>query len=786
MKLPGRPAVEQSEYDRALELWPPRLLSAATNIDIVPTWIDGEDRFWFRNQTGGGRHEFILVDAASGTTEPAFDHVVVARALDAEPTALPIATFVSEGDSLRITLTDGTTHRVDVTAGTAEQLAADPRPMLESATGSALFLKDFNLWIRDADGTERALTTDGEEFYRWSDLPDGHLTGRIDEHWNAVSRTPQGTWWSDDASVILTSRVDDRKVLPYPYLEGVPRNGSPRPVAHEIRKRLPGEPDYSLTEWWIISPETGAQTRVADLPGDLVIWRLDAWFTSTSSHVFALAASSALDHVALVEIDTTSGAVRIVHEERTESWWDFNTYSHERSQVRYVPERNEFLWYTQRSGWGHIWAIDIANGGLKRQVTDGDWSVWDIAAVTDTHMVFVAGGRESDKHPYHRNWYRVELDGGAPNAGLTLLTDENVDHARRGHARAAVHRGNPLTDEIAPSGRFFVDSMSTIDTAPVIVLRSAEDGTIITELTRSDISGLEALGWRAPEVFTAKSADGDFDMYGIIITPRRFAEQDSWPVVERVYGGNQTPVQPRSFAESLNGAFMYAMYSLAEMGFAVVLVDGPGTPYRSLAFRSYDFHSADRLGMRHHRAAIEQAAAERPWMDISTVGICGHSYGGYSTTMALLLEPDFYKVGHASSAAFDIPLMHGAVIDWHHGWADYGDGRRVKNSEDEWPERYRSQSPSTHVDNLVGRLEIVYGDLDEAAEPGATFTFIDSLTRAGKHYSLVYLPGRNHNHTVEPYHQKRMWDWLVENVQGREPLRHYALPVKAGVRSATM
>lgn len=784
MRTDPRTEVRQDEYDRALELWPPNLLNAVTNIDIVPTWIAGEDRFWFRHQQDGG-HQFLMVAASTGHVEPAFDHLAVAAALGAAPTSLPIASFEQVEHGLIVQLTGGDRMLIDSATGHASSIGR-PRPELVAPNGSALFLRNFNLWIRDAAGDERPLTTDGEAYHRWADLSDNHHSSRVEDFRGTVTRSPQGTFWAPSADWILTSQVDDRSVEPYPYLESVPQDGSVRPRVHHIRKRIVGEPGRSTISWSLISAHTGRRVLVDALPGGLEIRRFDAWWAPDSGRAYALATTPSLDHAAIVEIDVATGGVRVVHQERTETWWDFNTFSHEAPQVRYLPERGVFLWYSERSGWGHIWMIDIAEGGVPRQLTDGEWSVWDIARVTDDHIVLVAGGREEGRHPYQRNWYRVDLDGDAPNTGLRLLTPEPLDHARRGRAHYAADRGNPLVDEISPSGRYFVDSMSSINTPPVVVLRDTIDGSIISELAVADTTRLDALGWRAPEVFSARSADGNFDMWGVVITPRRFDEQATWPVVERVYGGNQTQVQPRSFAESLNGAFMYGMYSLAEMGFAVVLVDGPGTPYRSREFRQYDFRSADRLGLRHHRAAIEQLASEHGWMDTSRVGICGHSYGGYSTTMALLLQPDFYKVGHASSAALDLPLMQAEVIDWHHGLPDYGEGRRVKTPTDGWPEPHRAQSPSTYAEHLVGQLELVYGDLDDAAEPAATLAFIDALTRAGKRYSLVYLAGRDHHHTVEPYHQKRMWDWMIEHVQGRVPLWHYALPVEAGVRSATM
>ena len=64
----------------------------------APTWIDGTDRFWYRRSVAGG-NEFVVVDAATGQKQPAFDHAGLAAglaaAMDREYTAvtLPFRAF---------------------------------------------------------------------------------------------------------------------------------------------------------------------------------------------------------------------------------------------------------------------------------------------------------------------------------------------------------------------------------------------------------------------------------------------------------------------------------------------------------------------------------------------------------------------------------------------------------------------------------------------------------------------------------------------------------------------
>src|SRR5262245_3547776 len=63
---------------------------------VQPHWLEGNTQFWYQVKTGADSHEFILVDAAKGARQPAFDHARLARSLaeakvkDARPDRLPL------------------------------------------------------------------------------------------------------------------------------------------------------------------------------------------------------------------------------------------------------------------------------------------------------------------------------------------------------------------------------------------------------------------------------------------------------------------------------------------------------------------------------------------------------------------------------------------------------------------------------------------------------------------------------------------------------------------------
>lgn len=786
-KTAGGRMVAAEEYQHAVELWPGSILDLVRNLHVVPHWIGEEDRFWIRleDQTG---HRFHLVDARTGKREPAFDHDVLASALksvgiDAATNALPLTHFAFvDGERVIDVVTAKGMFRIDPLTGTAEPRQAPLPTELYGPGGQVLFLKDHNLWIREPDGTERALTDDGEQFNAWGAGNDYNLR-KVASDRGECSPLPTNLFWSPDGKLILAERVDERALEPYPYLELVPADGSVRPKLHFIRHKLVGE-EPGERSFAIIDAASGARTPLRPLPNGLALRPDlgDIHWSDDGRLLYAIASNLDTTLAALIEFEVRSGAYRIVYEEAAQTYFDFNTYLYNLANVRMRKRGGEMIWYSQRDGWGHLYAIDIESG-VVRQLTQGNWAVADIIATTDHRLFFTAVGKELGRHPYHRYFYRVDLDGEAPNAGLKLLTPDDADHGFPGEPAPLVGRllNRPAgLSQMSPSGRYFIDAVSRVDVAPRFLLRDA-DGNLIAEIARADVTALEATGWHPPEVFTAKAADGETDLFGVLLKPRQFEPDETYPVVQHLYGGPQILSQPRSFLEGLNAPFVYGMNTLADLGFVVAVLDGPGTPYRSKAFHDLTYGAEDRWGIAHHRAALENAAATRSWMDLSRVGVRGHSFGGYGTVAALLLEPDFYKVGVSSAGMYDIawaPTGH----ENYFGLPDYGDGRHLKARPDEVAPNHWKMSPSRLADRLEGRLLLVVGDLDENIQPAGLFHFSRALINAGKSFDQLVLPGRNHGFSAEAYLHKRTWDYFLEHLQQRSPLRHYMPELKPGVR----
>ena len=201
---------------------------------------------------------------------------------------------------------------------------------------------------------------------------------------------------------------------------------------------------------------------------------------------------------------------------------------------------------------------------------------------------------------------------------VQLLTPEDANHA-------IVASGD---------GKYFIDVHSTIDTAPVAVLRDGR-GTLVKELARADLARLKASGWVPPASFTVKARDGKTDLYGQLFKPSNFDASKKYPIVTYIYPGPQVgSVRSRSFMPA-HGDHQ----ALAELGFIVIAVDGMGTPLRSKSFQDAWYGDMADNTLPDQVAALKELAAKYPWIDATRAGMWGHSGGGNATATAMTMKP---------------------------------------------------------------------------------------------------------------------------------------------------
>ncbi len=756
--MTDRQETMRNRYRRAESMLHRNVKSLVFNLETTVRWLADSSAFWYRSESVSG-YRFMLVDAETGRQRPAFDHRKVARALskalakEIEPLSLPLVAFdyVAGGPQLRFRIDDdwwdcgpdGVPLRKRAVPVVQGSVSPSRRYELRAAGG--------NLTLVDhAEGVSTTLTDDAETAYGYGSSPEGRNSAVTDR---LANRTiPPKVLWSPDERHLLTHRLDERRVGTMHLWQGAPQDGSLRTRIHSYRQALPGDREAPLAHLVVFETDTGRRTDLSWSPLEssfLTPIELNhAWWASGGDAVLFLHWDRDRRSVRLVSADPVTGRCVTLVEESSETPIEINALYYGNPNVRVREDHQEIIWYSARSGWGHLYLLD-GGGHPIRQLTDGDWLVTDLLRVDeDTRTAFFMGaGRETARDPYYHHLYSVSLDGGVPR----LLTPEDAEHGEW-----------PPWVAFSPDGRYFVDGFSRIDQPPRTVLRKSS-GEFVAQVTETDISALLATGWRPPERFVVKADDGETDLHGMIVLPHDFDPTEKYPVIESVYPGPQATRTPRGFTD-LVGEHTRCM---ADLGFVVVTVDGRGTPGRSKAF--LDAYYGERGGagyMADHAAALRRLAEVRPYLDLDRVGIYGHSAGAYAAVRAMLEYPDLYRVGVASSGNHDQALTN---VTWGERWVGPLPGPG-----------WDAQANRMMAGNLRGKLLLVTGDLDDNVNPAATFQLIDALIEANRDFDLLVLPNRNHDYAgtwgtwnEDPYFTRRRWDYFVEHLMGEQPPSGY-------------
>ncbi|ARN73804.1 hypothetical protein BST96_06570 [Oceanicoccus sagamiensis] len=730
---------------------------------------------WAVSPTGDNDSKLIkqyrLVDAALVTNRPAFDHERLAQALagvsDEQVDAgnLPISTISMElthSSSEHVQMVDsiqfsafGLHWIYNESTGVCKEQQVLPGGWEVSPDGTqAVFVRKDNLWVSDlVTKKERQLTHDGEATYAY---------GAMSTAWGVVNDICSlQVCWSPDSNTVFTLQRDTRRVKSLPIVHHVPADGSIRPQLEEIKVAYPGDDHTEELRLLAINLETG-DIQAADYPqipstrnGYGFFTSKLGWWGNNSRHAYFVDMARDYKAVRVVEFDTHTGATRILIEEHSTTQINLMLGGDDHPTLLPLPESQELLWFSERTGWGHIYLYDLNTGDLKNTLTAGDWLVRNIAGVDlKRREVFVqTAGRDKMVDPYYRDLVRINMD----NAELTPLVVSNHDNVTIVPTEfsvgiARLSKDVKASSGIQPNGDFAVVTRSRADQIPVSFLVDRNGEQIMT-LEVTDTSALP-LNWQWPEPVKLLAADGQTDIYGLVFRPSYFSADQVYPVISLGFNNPEIPwVGKGAFTNDIAGGWptMDAM-ALAELGFIVVKIDGRGTTLRHKAFHdeSYGaFQTASNID--DHVTGIRQLAERYAYMDLNRVGISAHTSGGSGCIEGMLRYPDFFKVG-VSSCVHDWRMMSAPMMS---------------EKYEGFPGMEGYLPAEARIEALKGKLLLIHGMLDWCIPPASTFRLVEALQKADKDFDMLLMP--NVGHDSNAYILRRTWDYFVTHLLGEAP-----------------
>jgi dipeptidyl aminopeptidase/acylaminoacyl peptidase len=562
--------------------------------------------------------------------------------------------------------------------------------------------------------------------------------------------------WSPDSKWFLTHRIDERALPDLAVIEHAPPQGG-RPVLHSYKYAMPGDP-LPVAVLVAANVESGQSVLFEDFP--FVVqgyspfsFRL-VWFSGVDQAWF-LRFDRYFKKVDLIRFDLARGTARVVlTETASEGYLEFHQLHGVTPNVRTLEDTSEVIWFSERDGWGHLYLYDMDRGELKNRITSGDWMVRDIIQVdvVKRRVLFTACGLNPAADPVRRSLCAVNLDG----SGFEVLLSHDGDITVPRTEPCGIGQERPIRPSLAhpgvsPDGRFAALRYTSVErgnTTRIVDLHSRQ-GFVIA-------SAVATAGGVTSRSFTALAADGVTRLHGTLFVPSDFDERRQYPLVDYIYPGPQTMVQPQAY-RSVNAGQAVA---LAELGFVTMMLDSRCLPFRSRALHQAGYGELLEPQLADHAAVVRQLCQRHRFLDGTRVGIFGSSGGGYATAKALFDYGDLFKVGVSVCGNHDNRYN---IAFWSEKYCGPGD-----------PASCATKTSGAAAHRLNGKLLLISGDMDENVHLSHTLGLVDALIRANRDFDLLVVPNEGHHLLLtNGYVQRRVFDYFVHHLLGETPPRDF-------------
>ena len=771
--------VRTPNYELAERFSAKRIGQMVFSTSVRPVWFRNGDKFLYAWKTSDGT-QYYIADPKAGKTEPVFDMDKLAMQIteimrdpfDAKHLPISNISIDPENDGILKFDIKSTKEKTDTTGkATGEKLTyhfryeiagkkltydtADKKEKYpdwanvspDGLTG--VYMKNSNLFYMDTlnlrkaaedpkDSTlvEHRITSDGYKDFcyginNYSGNTETDTTKRV---------FPSELVWSPDSRHIAVMRWDMAPLKDFWVINSLTQ---PRPTLETYKYQMPGEPGpkghlyvFSTSDW------TSRQVKInAFKDQDLIMQpdvrttddQFDEFYSSRwlgdDNGFYLTRMSRDLKRMDICYVGVDSDSTRTIISER------MNTYVESR-QTRLLDGGRKLIHWSERNGWANLYLYN-ADGTLIRNLTEGAYHVDDVLAVNEKegYVLFRACGKEKGENPYQMHVYRVSLQGGEPK--MLDIPDMNIDAIA------------------SDDGKYFIANYSRVDYKPASALFDAA-GKKVCDLGEADFSLLFAAGYKFPERFKVKAADGITDLYGAIYKPFDFDSTKVYPICDYVYPGPQVEANNISWSRGFTRTDR-----LAQLGFIVITVGNRGGhPDRSKWYHNYGYGNLRDYGLEDQKYAIQQLGARYSWIDLNRVGIHGHSGGGFMSTAAMLKYPDFFKAAVSCAGNHDNSIYNRWWSEQHHGITE-----KVEAGDTTFV--YSIETNPEIASNLKGHLMLVHGDIDNNVHPANTIRVVNALIRANKRFDMLILPGQRHGFgDMNEYFFWRMADYYCEWLMG--------------------
>lgn len=600
------------------------------------------------------------------------------------------ALLASNVESIYRRSSKGVYHVLDLASGKVQELMAGEKisyATLSPDNTKVAFVKDNNLYYVELEANKvHQVTHDG----KWNHIINGSADWVYEEEFSMA----QAFHWSADGKKLAFLRFDETEVpefnmqiwgplYPEDYKFKYPKAGEKNAIVsihiHDL------EADNTLTV------DTGAEE-------DIYLPRI--YWAGNSETLAFIRLNRLQNQMDLFHANAATGKSTLIVQESSDTYVDLN-YN---DNLQYLKEGKGFIRTSEQDGFKHIYHHDM-DGKLIRQITAGDWEVTDLIGVDEsTNTLYYLSTEIS---PLEKNLYSIRLNGKRKE----LLTPAKGSHS------------------INMSGdfKYFIDYYSTAN-SPLVVSLNSSSGKEIKVLEDNEAlrERMTSFAIAPKEFFQFETVDGT-TLNGYLLKPADFDPNKQYPVLMYVYGGPGS----QTVLNAWGGTRDFWHHHLAAEGYIVASVDNRGTGARGKAFKDLTYANLGKLETEDQIAGAKYLGS-LPFVDPERIGIWGWSYGGYMSSLGLMIGNDVFKAAIAVAP----------VTTWRYYDTIYTE--RYLQTPQLNAAGYDNNSPITHVNKLKGSFLLIHGTGDDNVHYQNAVDLVDALIAADKQFETFYYPNRNH------------------------------------------
>ena len=550
------------------------------------------------------------------------------------------------------------------------------------------FAKDNNLYIHKLDfGTEMAVTKDENP-----DIINGVADWLYEEEFGTTALFA----WSPDSKMLAFVRLDETEV---PTFSWDVYADTQYPTSESLRYPKAGCKNAKASVCIYDVATKGIQRlQVTGEGGQDVYFPRLRWYNATT--LFVQRVNRDQNKMEILSCNAKSTVSYPWYSEESKQYFvDYSLFD----QWIWLSD-GKMIVLSEQEGWRRAYLYG-SDGVKTRALTPEGIDVTALYAADEKAQILYY---QAAPTPATRQIYGVSLKAGA--TPVQISEGEGMHSARFSH-----------------DARYMIECYQSFQTPNTYALYKAEKGKWKKERVLEENQALRE-AWQAnqlpePQWMKIPNSKGQ-DLEAMLMLPLTATPKTQHPLIVMHYSG---PARQRV----LNRWRKRLEYASVEAGYAVVLVDPPGSDCKGRAWRNETYMS---LGVKEAEDLIAAAKAigEREDIDANRIALMGWSYGGYQTLMTMSQKGHPFKAGVAIAPVTDWKLYDSAYTE------------RYMRRPQVNARGYKEASLLPRAKDLTGQVLIIHGTGDDNVHVQQTMQYIDALVQADKDFEMQLYPDDNH------------------------------------------